>query len=157
MVRAQAYAVQGLWNQALKAYVEGLRPYIRRDYADGLAELVNNHPAFKRPDSLNVPNALAAEGFYATGLRDYWARNYVQAEEQFLAAVKNDDQDARYFYFLGLSRWAQNKPEKRAEARLDFERGAGLEKQNKPGTVVINDALERVQGNARREMAKYRK
>jgi tetratricopeptide (TPR) repeat protein len=157
VIRSQAYALQGLWNQALRTYVDGLLPLIPQDYADGLAELVNNHPAFKRPDSLNVPNTLEAERFYANGLREFSARRYVQAEEQFLAAVKNDDQDARYFFYLGLSRWAQNKRDKQAEARLDFERGARLEKQNKPGTVVINEALERVQGKARQEMAKYRK
>jgi hypothetical protein len=157
MVRSQAYAVQGLWNQALRTYVDGLLPLIPQDYADGLAELLNNHPAFKRPDSLAVPNVLEAERAYANGLGEFSARRYVQAEEQFLAAVKNDDQDARYFYYLGLSRWAQNKRDKRAEARLDFERGARLEKQNRPGTIVVNEALERVQGKARQEMAKYRK
>jgi len=65
---------------------------------------------------------------------------------ELLAAVEADDQDARYFYFLGLARWALDN---RADAKADFEDGARLERANRPGRKAVSTALERVQGPAR--------
>ncbi len=145
-VRAQALALKGRWTLGLLSYVEGLRPFLPPRYATGLLDLVRNHPRLKRPDTLVVPNPLDAEKHYAAGLNFYFDRDYPSAEKEFAAAVENDSQDARYFYFLGLSRLAQNK----REAYEDLDQGAVLEGQNRPPSPVVSVALERIQGPMRR-------
>jgi tetratricopeptide (TPR) repeat protein len=151
-VRAQALAVKGLPTRALIAYAEGLRPYLPPAYANGLLALVENHPALKRPESLSVPDPLEAERHYTAGLNFYTARDYPDAEKEFLAAVENDGQDARYFYFLGLARLAQG----RRDAYEDFDQGAKLEQRNRPSRAAVSTALERVQGPPRRALNEAR-
>jgi tetratricopeptide (TPR) repeat protein len=145
-VRAQALAVKGRWTLALQTYTDGLRPYVPQQYAAGLAYLVFNHPRLKRPDSLRVPNPAEAARHFAGGLNFYFDRDYANAERSFLLAVENDTQDARYFYFLGLSRLAQNR---RREALDDFDQGAMLERLNRPTPAAVSESLERVQGPTR--------
>ncbi len=145
-VRAQALALKGRWTLGLLTYVEGLRAFLPPNYEAGLLDLVRNHPRLKRPDTLVVPNPLDAERHYAAGLNFYYERDYPAAEKSFASAVENDSQDARYFYFLGLARLAQNK----REAYEDFDQGAALESQNKPPSPVVSASLERIQGPVRR-------
>ncbi len=153
MLRAEALALKGLWTPALKTYAAGLRPHIRRDYADGLANLIDNHPALRRPSGMEPPNPVLAEARYATGLRNYFARKFVDAEASFASAIEADNQDARYFYFLGLSYLALNR---RDDANADFEEGARLEEQNRPGRTAVSTSLERVQGPARQAVNRFR-
>jgi len=153
MLRAEALALKGLWTPALKTYATGLRPHIRRDYADGLASLIERHPALRRPSGMEPPNPVLAEARYATGLRHYFPRHYVDAEASFAGAIEADNQDARYFYFLGLSHLALNR---RDDAHADFEEGARLEEQNRPGREAVSTALERVQGTARQAVNRFR-
>jgi len=153
LVKSQALALKGLWTPALKTYVAGLKPHIRRDYADGLAFLVEGHPALRRPRSMDPPNPLLAEANYASGLRHYFARRYADAEGAFTRAIEYDNQDARYFYFLGLSRLAQNK---QSDADADFREGAQLELLNRPGREAVSTALERVQGTPRQAVNRVR-
>ncbi len=153
MLKAQAEALRGLWTPALKIYVAGLRPHIRRDYADGLANLIEHHPALRRPPSMDPPNPLLADASYSSGLRHYFARRYSDAEAAFIKAIEYDNQDARYFYFLGLSRMALDK---NMDADADFREGAQLELLNRPGREAVSTALERVQGNARQTLNRVR-
>ncbi|MGH7222955.1 MAG: hypothetical protein ACRELF_06990, partial [Gemmataceae bacterium] len=102
-VLAQALAVKGRWNLALQTYVEGIRPMLPREYGNGLVYLLRNDPRLKRPDILRTPNPLQAEKHFAAGLSFYFNRDYANAEMEFQLTVANDSQDARYFYFLGLS------------------------------------------------------
>ncbi len=48
-VRAQAYAVKGLWTRALMTYAEGLRGMLPPAYADELLDLVQHHPRLAVP------------------------------------------------------------------------------------------------------------
>jgi hypothetical protein len=91
-------------------------------------------------------NPLDAEKHYALGLNFYFDRDYVNAEKEFLLTIENDSQDARFFYFLGLSRLAQNR---RRDAFADFTQGTALERMNRPSPAAVDDALERVQGPTR--------
>ncbi len=154
-LKAQALALRGLWTPALKTYVAGLRTYghLRRDYADGLADLIERNPALRRPPSMDPPNPLLAEANYASGLRHYFARRYGDAETAFVKAIEYDNQDARYFYFLGLSRLALDKA---TDADADFREGAQLELLNRPGREAVSTALERVQGPARQALNRVR-
>jgi tetratricopeptide (TPR) repeat protein len=153
VLKAQAYAIKGLWTRALTTYVEGLRPHFRGEDADALLDIIEKNPALKRPDSLKTPNPGAAGQRYATGLRLYNERKFADAEREFTAAVENDSLDARYFYFLGLTRLMLNK---RDAAIADFEQAANLERQHRPDKATVNGALERVQGSARQEMNRFR-
>jgi hypothetical protein len=151
-VLAQAKAVKGLYTEALKTYAAGLKTKLPPEYADGLMQLIENHPTLKRPDSLKIASPLNAEQHYGAGLRWYYDRNYANAEKEFLEAVKNDALDARYHYFLGLSRLAQNKP----EAAEDFAQGARLEAQGRPPRGAVSASLERVQGPMRNALNEAR-
>jgi hypothetical protein len=151
-VRAQALAIKGLYTRALTAYAEGLRPYLPPRYSEGLLRMVRSHPGLSRPDSKLVPDPLLAEKYYSAGLNFYFARNYRNAEKEFLAAIENDSQDARFFYYLGLSRLLQGK----RGAAEDFDQGARLEARGRPAPAAVSAALERVQGPARRRVNEAR-
>jgi tetratricopeptide (TPR) repeat protein len=153
MLKAQAYAVKGRWNEALRTFALGLRPHIRRDYADVLIDLVNRHPMLRRPDKLDIPDPLRAEAFFTTGLRHFGAKNYLDAEKAFLSAVEADNQDARYFYYLGLTRMALCK---RDDATADYQQGAVLEGQGKPGRAAVSESLEGIQGTPRQILNSFR-
>jgi tetratricopeptide (TPR) repeat protein len=152
--RAQALAVKGRWTVALQTYVEGVRPMLPREYGNGLLYLVVNHPRLKRPDSLRIANPMEAEKHFAAGLNFYFDDDYANAEREFLLTVENDGQDARYYYFLGLSRLARNE---RRAALDDFNQGAMLERLNRPASAAVSESLERIQGPTRRIVNEFRK
>ena len=79
-----------------------------------------------------------------------------EAEEEFKKAVSFFDQDARYQYFLGLSRLQQKTKAKQSAAFYDFEQGARLEAANRPHRTVVNASLERVQGELRQTLNGFR-
>ncbi len=116
------------------------------EYRDGLLFLILNHPRLSRPDSLRVANPFEAEKHFAAGVNLYFDGDFAYAEKELLLAVENDGQDARYYYFLGLARLAQNK---RRVAYRDFEEGAMLEQLNRPSPAAVSEALERIQGPTR--------
>jgi TolA-binding protein len=101
--------------------------------------------AFTPPDNPPAADAALAYQSYAKGLVSYAAGRYADAEREFLAAGNSDGEDARFHYFLGLSRLALGKP---AEAAENFQRGSCLERENKPSRVFVSVALERVRSEA---------
>ncbi len=149
-VRAQALAVKGLHTRALQTYIGGLKEkgLLPPQQALTLSELMNNHPGLSRPDSKATPEPLQAEKHYAAGLNLFFARKYAEAEKEMLAAIENDSTDARYFYYLGLSRLAQGK----RGAVEDFDQGARLEQQGRPDRTAVSQALERIQGRIRQTL-----
>jgi hypothetical protein len=155
LIKGLALAKKGYWTEGVLEYSKGIELLKKRDpeQAKGLRFLMENHPGLRTPDGIKPSNPLEAEKHYALGLRLYWNRNYDQAEKEFLSAVRYQDQDARYMYFLGLSRLAQGR---RAFAVESFRRGGMLEQQNKPASATISMTLERVQGPDRLLLNKYR-
>jgi tetratricopeptide (TPR) repeat protein len=153
-VRAQALAVKGLYTRALFTYTDGLlaEGYLAPRYANGLRDLVAGHPQLKRPESLAVPDPSASERHYAAGLNFFASRRWRDAEKEFLSAVENDNSDARYYYYLGLSRLAQGK----RDAYEDFDQAARLERLGRPDRATVSSALERVQGPMRRVLNNVR-
>ena len=95
----------------------------------------------------------AAYEHYTKGLRAYRDGNYQDAEKEFQNAVDNDQQDARYYYYLGLARWSLGKKEAAAD---DFRAGAKLEKENKPSQIFIQLALDRAEDEALRDLSRFR-
>jgi hypothetical protein len=145
LLKAQALSVKGLATQALNTYVKGLKPHLSQEHYEGLKKLVDSHPMQRQPDRLRIPHPLQAQKHFAQGLSRYYACEYLAAEKEFIRAIENFDLDARYHFFLGLSRLAQNKP----NASEDFEQGARLEADNRPAPAAVNAALERIQGRQR--------
>jgi hypothetical protein len=154
LIKAGALARKGMWTEALKLYSEGLRYLSPDNYSRGLNEIVNNHPAFNLPDPLRNPDPLRAERHYSAGLRFYFAGMYPQAEREFTEAYRNQGQDARILYYLGLARLPQQG--KRQAAIVNFQMASILEQQNKPSPAAVNSSLERVQGELRRYINAYR-
>jgi hypothetical protein len=149
-VRAQALAIKGLHTRAVTTYVTGLRDKgkLPAEEANTLLSLVSDHPALRRPESKATPDPMLSERHYGSGLNFFYARKYADAEREFLSAIESDSSDARYYYYLGLSRLAQGK----REAAEDFDQGARLEQAGRPDRAAVSAALERIQGRMRREL-----
>ncbi len=90
---------------------------------------------------------------FGTGVVAYEAGNWEEAETAFLSATKEDPNDARYFYFLGLARFAKGSTAPADEA---FKKGAELETRSLPPSSAVSASLERVQGPVRRVLAAHR-
>ncbi len=152
LLKAQALAVKGMATEALKTYTQGLKAHLSREHYEGLKKLIEEHPYLRRPDVARIAHPMQAEKHYAQGLNRFYNREYDVAEKEFSKAIENFEQDARYFYFLGLSRLAQGK----LGAKEDFEQGARLEIDNRPGPGAVNAALERIQGVPRKTINEVR-
>ncbi|MFM7149186.1 MAG: hypothetical protein ACKO23_05020, partial [Gemmataceae bacterium] len=94
---------------------------------------------------LLTPDPLKGEKHYAAGLNFFFSCKASEAEKEFLSAIQNDNGDARYYYFLGLSRYVQGH----RDAADDFEQAARLEERGRPDRASVSSALERVQGPLR--------
>ena len=156
MILGQVYARQGKRSEGILLYVKGLELYYPGRESKELAKLVNEHPAFQQPDTMARYNPLLAERYFGQGLEAFWQRRYPEAEKAFKQAVANYDQDARYQYYLGLSRYQQGGKAKREAARYDFGQGARLEAANRPNATEVNASLERLQGPLRQTLDRYR-
>lgn len=150
--KAQAYAIKGLPTKAIREYVIGLREKIGPIHFENLLKIIDDHPSLTNHNLGNQANPVEAERFYATGMALYFNKRYLEAEKAFMAAVENERQDARYQYYLGLSRLAQNK----AEAAEAFEAASKYEKLGRPSRAAVSTSLERVQGPQRQVLNTYR-
>jgi hypothetical protein len=137
---------QGEYQQALAAIQRGLKihdseaqPAIHRELKE-LESFAHQHAS--KPKG----NSELAERHFATGMRHYFGRRFDDAETEFLAAVEQYPDDARYRYFLGLARMPLGKVD---AAGKDAQAARSLEKQGKPATTTLNRVFERVQGPAR--------
>ena len=150
--KAQAYAIKGLPTKAIREYVNGLRDKIGPIHYENLMKIIEDHPSLTNHNLANQANPVEAERFFATGLALYFNKKYLEAEKAFMAAVENERQDARYQYYLGLARLAQNK----AEAAEAFEAASKYEKLGRPSRAAVSTSLERVQGPQRQVLNMYR-
>jgi len=113
-----------------------------------LEPLVKNQPARRRVYQQREAQPFQAERHYLAGLSRYHVRDFANAEKEFIKAITNFDQDARYHYFLGLSRLQQGK----RGSTEDFEEAARLEADGRPARDAVDAALERIQGDLRRRI-----
>lgn len=142
LLKAQALAVKGMWTQSLNEYVKGLKPHLSREHYEGLKYIVENHPLQRTPDVFRERNPLLADKLYASGLTRFFNREFAAAEKDFARAIGHFEQDARFHYFLGLAKLAQNK----RGVVDDFDRAARWEVDNRPNQAAVNASLERIQG-----------
>jgi hypothetical protein len=148
LLKGEVLGKKGQWTAGLKTYVEGIRR-LCPEYAEGLAWLVDSHPAFQRPDVAKSPDAEKGEQLYARGLLLYFAGRLSESEQYFLEALRLGEPDARANYFLGLTRLAQGR---RDQAEEDFRAAVKLERLNKPSPATVSRSLERIQGPERRRL-----
>jgi hypothetical protein len=94
-----------------------------------------------------------AEKYYSAGVIQYWTGDYAAAEKDFATAIRYFKDDARFYYYLGLTSWQEGK---RAEANEAFQKGNELESKSRPSSAQINAMLERVQGTARQAIDQAR-
>jgi hypothetical protein len=90
---------------------------------------------------------------YADGVQLYRDGRPTEAEAMLMAATRDDPNDARYWYFLGLTRWARGN---KASADAAFKHGAELEARGLPTAGGVGASLEWVQGPARQALAAFR-
>jgi len=157
MILGQALAKQGQRTEGLNEFVKGLDILFPGSPAKDLATMIKEHPAFMQPTPGGRPNPFLAEQHYGKGLHAYWSKKYDEAEKQFEKAIGYFKEDARYWYWLGLSRMTQPGNVKRDAAYFAFEEGARMESVGHPGASEVNSAFERVQGSMRRLIDEYRK
>jgi len=91
---------------------------------------------------------------YTNGLHLYQDGKFPEAEKEFCAAVKLDDQDARYHYFLGLVRVELNMRDQAVEG---FQRGVRLEEEHMPSRVFVALALESARKDGLEVLNRFRK
>jgi tetratricopeptide (TPR) repeat protein len=156
MLWGQALARQGKRTDGLQLYTKGMQLAYPGAATKELSRLVEENPAFQQTERPGTPNSFLAERSFGKGLHAFWSGQYAAAEDEFGKAVAQYDQDARYQYYLGLSRLLQDTKAKRQQARHNFETGARLEAENRPGPRVVNASLERLQGQLRYFLDEYR-
>ncbi len=147
--RSEAHIVLEEYQAALTLTLRLMELKAGPESADLLRRIMREDPRLKARDTFREPDVAAADRYYMIGRRHYFAGAYPAAEESFRAAVKEDDADARYHYFLGLARLAQGKKE---GAEAAFDKGAALEAQGLPPRRDVNAALEPIQGALRRRL-----
>jgi tetratricopeptide (TPR) repeat protein len=109
--------------------------------------------AAPRIDTPAAPDPKLAEKLFSYGLKAYYGKSFGDAEDELMNAVRNNNQDARYYYFLGLARLQQGKIE---AAQDDFRQAAALERQGLPDSQTLNGYFERIQGPERQLINRYR-
>jgi tetratricopeptide (TPR) repeat protein len=87
------------------------------------------------------------------GVHAYYSYDYAQAYERLTTAISAGSRDPRVYYFRGLS---YLKLGHRAEAELDFRKGAELESKDINKFYDVGRALERIQGSERQLLESYR-
>lgn len=152
LLKARAYLIKGMWTDGLKSYVTGLEPYLDREMQQELADIVNRHPRLQISTVQRLPNPLQAQRHYANGLSFFYERKYVLAEKEFNRAIQRFDEDARFYYYLGLAQLIQGKQ----VGRVAIVEGAKLEANDRPSAETVNTALEQVQGPLRSIINKAR-
>jgi hypothetical protein len=153
IIRADALASMRRYTDALQEYEKGVRllKVLPREYDDVLDRIIKNHPSL-RTDVVRSTDPELGNRRFDEGLQFFFDGKHARAEKAFVTALDNA-RDARYLYYLGLTRWLQGK---KSEAADDFKAAALLERQSRPAPRIISDSLERVQGEPRSVLNEYR-
>ncbi len=91
---------------------------------------------------------------YGQGVHEYYNGNYEESIRYFTTSIDKKTDDPRTFYFRGLA----NAKIGRTDASVaDLKAGADLEARDKRGIYQISAALQRVQGQPRLQIEKFRR
>ena len=156
LLMGSALSKLGKRTEGLKEYAKGMQLFYPGLQTNELSKLLDEHPAFQHPDASGSPNPVMAERHFGEAMHHYWSQQFMQAEGHLLQAVKYFPTDARYHYYMGLAQIQQKSKVKRDAAYFSFEQGARLEAQGRPSLEEINRGLERVQGELRQKLNRFR-
>jgi len=104
--------------------------------------------------AVGAPTADALSESYGRGVHAYFGGRYDQAEQDLSRAIDGGTQDPRCYYFRAL---VLLKLGRQDDAVTDMQTGAKLEAQDSDHFYPINKSLERVQGQSRLMLQKYRR
>lgn len=90
---------------------------------------------------------------YGSGVHAFNSGAYREAYDDLSMAIRNGSKDPRVYYYRGLAYLRLGRPQ---EARLDFQKGAALEMGDIDHFYPVSKSLERVQGQARAQIERYR-
>ncbi|QVL32266.1 tetratricopeptide repeat protein [Telmatocola sphagniphila] len=156
IVKADALARLKKYPEALKEYSVGIDrlKVLPKEYDGVLDRILVGLPALQKVEVSTAlgGNVRSGENLFGDGVSHFFASRYGQAEESLLKASKEID-DARIYYYLGFSRWMQGKTDLAVEA---FRKGGLLEKKGNPNSRMVNNSLERIQGELRQTLGQYR-
>ncbi|MCU0705849.1 MAG: hypothetical protein MUF18_17920 [Fimbriiglobus sp.] len=133
-------------EKALDTKVKSLEADFAAKLAEARAGVVRLAPA-------ELESATKAEQSYAAGLKAFRGGRYTDAEGLFATATAEYPSDARYWYYLGLSRTRTGS----AEAEAAFRKGAELEGANKPRLAIVDAALESLGFADKERVNKFRR
>ena len=100
-----------------------------------------------------VAQEFGLSDLYGRGVHAYFSGQAFAAHESLSGAIKGGSRDPRAFYFRGL---VNQQLGRTAEAQADFRAGAELEHSDAGGVFGVDRSLERVQGQARLTIERYR-
>jgi tetratricopeptide (TPR) repeat protein len=112
------------------------------------------HTALRVAESQKVREPVEAYAAYARGLALYRQGNRSEAQKNFVLAARLDDQDARYYYMLGLCRWQLGE---RDQATADFRQAIGLEQAAKPSGAFVRAVLQEMPAAALDQIERLRR
>jgi len=102
--------------------------------------------------SASASSAVLGEEF-GSGVHAYFAGDFIVAHERLTDVIDAGTQDPRAFYFRGL---VYLKLGRGPEAEVDFRHGAELESKDLNRFYNVGKSLERVQGNDRVKLERFR-
>jgi tetratricopeptide (TPR) repeat protein len=137
-------------RRAQKAASEVQRKAVIQTQSKPVAQ---DHTVLKVPEAPPAHDPLAAYNAYAQGLELFHHGKHSAAQKSFSAAARLDDQDARYFYMLGLCRWELGQ---RDQATADFKQAAVLEQAGKPSGVFVRPVFEDMPAAAQEQIENLR-
>lgn len=92
--------------------------------------------------------------FYGAGVHQYFSGNYGQAVSSLTAAINGGTRDPRAYYFRALA--AMQSGGGGSDVEADLRKGAALESADADQFYAVGRSLERVQGQARMTLERYR-
>ncbi len=106
---------------------------------------------------LGATSALAQESVlekaYGQGVHAYNAGDVAGAEQSLTEAIKGGSKDPRAYYYRALTMMRMGRTD---EAQADLRRGAEMEAADVAGIYPVSRSIERVQGQQRIAVEKYR-
>ena len=102
-------------------------------------------PARAQTDVLNE--------LYGSGVHAFNSGQYRDAYNDLTMAIRSGSRDPRVYYYRGLAYLRLGRPH---EAQGDFRKGASLEMADTDRFYPVSKSLERIQGQARAQIERYR-
>jgi hypothetical protein len=91
---------------------------------------------------------------FGRGMHAFFSGQLIQAEQHFSHVIASGSMDPRAYYFRAMTLLRLGR---QFEAENDMRVGASFEARNPSGRYAISKSLQRIQGNGRRTLEKFRR